>query len=269
MNGVRQGIAFVVLASIIVCLPFRSASALPQGADDVLAEHAAPAMPNPQADFVSLALKIVRSGKLENTLRQKLRQRVDHISQASGLNKVQSEKLETAGFIDIRRFCERVEQTALEGEFSKLQKLDKLCNETDEFPIDRDAGVFGNGSLFAKILKRVFTAEQSVQYEMALEERKALLLQSTVESAIAELEGQVMLRDGQRSRLERLMLERIRPPFLRFHRSDFVLVELSKIPEADLKPIFDEDQWLTMKRTLTDRRTAAEPILKAIGYLSD
>ncbi len=75
------------------------------------------------------------------------------------------------------------------------------------------------------------------------------------------------LTDDQRRRFETLLLEETRPP-KEFGVADYqiVMYQAAKIPEAKLKPIFDDLQWRTLRRELAVAGNQ-EPWLKKQGLV--
>ena len=79
------------------------------------------------------------------------------------------------------------------------------------------------------------------------------------------------LTDGQRRRLEAVLLEETRAPEnLATYDYAIVMYQASLIPEARIRPVFDDVQWRVMSRELASSRIRSEatrgrPDTRAIG----
>jgi hypothetical protein len=105
---------------------------------------------------------------------QRLWQKVAAVNRACGLTAVQSQKLELAGRGDIHRFFEQAAE--MRSKFEAIQLVEggdqrellkrvfALVQESRPLRGTFDSGPFGEGSLFAKSLRRMLTPEQAARY---------------------------------------------------------------------------------------------------------
>jgi hypothetical protein len=196
-----------------------------------------------------------------------LKSRIDRTVRLYGLSEAQKKKLQLAGRGDIKRLLDRVEDTR--------KKARMPARDADEFqavvPDDRPlhlmpiGELFGEGSLFAKTLKTTVTKEQSSRYEMAALTRH----RTTLQWVLGTWDQTLALNSEQHRRLEALLIRETRPP-KRFGEEDYfgVLFQISRLPEATLKPLFREDQWAELSVQLAEAKRKG-PTLKKDGYVPD
>ena len=111
------------------------------------------------------------------------------------------------------------------------------------------AGSFDDGSLLAKAIRTTLDGPQSEAYEAIVRERNLHRHRSRVEMAVSMIDCVVSMSADQRARLERVLLEETRLP-ARFGPDDFyvVMYQVWKLPEARIRPIFDDGQWALVSR---------------------
>ena len=111
--------------------------------------------------------------------------------------------------------------------------------------------------------------DQIARYDSLMRERKLSRYRATAEWFVVHLDKALGFNDVQRRRLAELILNDTEPP-LRFGQSDYwyLLFQISKIPEAKLKPIFDVPQWRLLSRQFAQAR-GMEQWLKTNGVLGD
>jgi hypothetical protein len=105
---------------------------------------------------------------------QRLWQKVAAVNRACGLTEAQSQKLELAGRGDIHRFFEQaaemrtkfeaIEQVGVGDQGDLLKRVMAALEESRPLRDVFDSGPFGEGSLFAKSLRRMLTPEQAARY---------------------------------------------------------------------------------------------------------
>jgi hypothetical protein len=204
--------------------------------------------------------------KLSLTLKVK----ADAFTRMAGLSVPQKEKLLLAGEGDIRRFLDRVDEIKLKYHSNQIPQGDWNRVFQEIQPL-RDILVrnqlFGSGSLFAKTARKSLTSEQAARYEKNEDERLRFQHRIRIGSTVSRLSNYLGLRDEQRKRLTLLLLEKAPPlPDLGdLDRQQLVgLVLLSRLPEKEIRPIFDDDQWRGLRR-LFDHVPEITPMLKQQG----
>ena len=103
---------------------------------------------------------------------------------------------------------------------------------------------FGEGSLFAKVLPNTLSPEQWAIREKSIRNASDVQHRSTIHWAVGSLDIWLQLGAERRGRLERLLLSRTLPP-RKFGEYDYygLVFQVSKIPEKELRPLFDDGQW--------------------------
>ena len=93
--------------------------------------------------------------------------------------------------------------------------------------------------------RTTLTAEQAARYEKGESDRRAFQHRTRIVSTVARLSDYLGLSDAQRKRLVEVTLEKTQPlPLLdQTDRDQLVgLALMSRVPETDIRPIFDNDQ---------------------------
>jgi hypothetical protein len=207
--------------------------------------------------------------QIEHNLELQLALQVESVAGTCGLSDVQRRKLELAGQGDVKRFSRRVDQ--LKEKFCQVgqdqQKVNEIVREASPLQLKMQTGVFGDSSLYRKILKQTLDQGQSVRYEQQERQRRKFRYEAKIELVMSNLETTIPLRAEQRQRMVKLLLDETEPP-KDFGNYDYyiVLYQARKLGEAKLKPIFDDAQWQTLKRTL-DQSQQIERQLKLNGLL--
>ncbi len=172
--------------------------------------------------------------------------RVDDLARSSRLTEAQKAKLQLAGRGDIKRFFDRVDEkrrqsATLGGDFIAYNKL---VQELQPLRSTFQMGPFGEGSLFAKTLAKTLDPSQRDAASEAARDREAYRREAKVEMAVATIDASVGLTEDQRVRVRRLIVEDTRPPKRPGPYYDYyvTLLQLSKLPEARLKAVFNDAQ---------------------------
>jgi hypothetical protein len=185
------------------------------------------------------------------------------------LDEAQKKKLLLAGRGDAKRFYDRVD--VLRRKFQKVKndqnKIGEIYQEIQPLQLVLNAGPFGEGSIFAKTLPRALKPEQVTKYEEIDRERRRFRYGAKVDGFIARLDNSLGLTDEQRRKIRKVVLDETLPP-RSFGQQDqqVVTLQVSKIPEAKLRPIFDEAQWKIVSRQLAQVK-GLEFHLKSMGYV--
>jgi hypothetical protein len=187
-----------------------------------------------------------------------LKRKIQEISRICDLTEEQKKKLCLAGNGDIARFFQGVE--AKRRELEKISGEVRLVKVGGEIRLgnfqqsiaipakDFQKDLFDVDSLFAKTLKRTLDATQLARHEIT--ERKKLLVQyhRDILGVVLREKRLLNLRRDQSEQFKKLLLEQTEPksyPGLDEYSS--ILFQASQIPEAKIKPIFDDPQWVSLK----------------------
>jgi hypothetical protein len=209
------------------------------------------------------------SGAGRNKLDALLDLSVDEVSRECSLSDIQRQKLLLAGRGDIKRFFEKVEEKR--KKFDKLKtdqnKIGELYQELVPLQAALHAGLFGDGSLYSKTLKRVLGEHEDARYEEVVREKNRFRYRAKVGLAVAQLDQTLGLSDKQRRDLVELILQECQPPS-RYGQYDYYLIlyQAGKIHRDKLKPLFKDKQWAFFVRQL-DQMRGMEQFLRNQGLL--
>jgi hypothetical protein len=193
------------------------------------------------------------------------------VDRICAMSEDQKRKLQLAGRGDIKRFFDRVEESRKKFQLvnNDQNKLPEILQEIQPLHASLQSGLFADDSIFAKTLRVTLTPEQLKQYEQVDGDRRLFRHRARIEMAVATFDNSLPMRDDQRQRLVALLLEEIRFPKRSGPNDQYVvLVQMSRLPDEKLKPLFDGSQWQVLRRLL-DRMKGMEQQLKQAGVLGD
>jgi hypothetical protein len=176
---------------------------------------------------------------------------IDDLDRACMLTDPQKARLRLAGRGDIVRFFERVDDTRKKFDLVKndQNKINQIFQDIQPLQSALNTGLFGDGSIFMKTLRKTLNEEQAAQYDKLQREKNQFRYWAKVNLAVAMLDQAVGMTAEQRRRLEKVLVEETRPP-AKFGQYDYyvVLYQAANLPEEKLKPIFDDVQWRLLTR---------------------
>jgi len=274
----RLSLGFVVLVVVISVAASLGSSAWAQ--DDWDAEErgalAQPAVMGravafeiPEETFDQWVFGGKTSSQVTKRLDSLLALQVDSVERACSLSDGQKKKLQLAGRGDVKRYFGSVEE--MRKKFREVRRdqnrVNNIWQDLQPLRTRFNSGIFDEASLFCKVLKRTLDPDQSAQYEQQERERQKFRYEAKVELVVAMLEKGVPLRDDQRKKLVKLLLEEPDPP-TKFGEYDYyvVLYHAAKLPEETLKPIFDDAQWRALTRVFAQAK-GMEAHLKRNGFI--
>jgi hypothetical protein len=208
-----------------------------------------------------------------NKLDSLLTLNVEDIERTCGLTPVQKKKLLLAGRGDIKRFFDRIDEvrkkyTNTNNKNNNFQnQFQQVWQEIQPLRNTYNSGFFGADSIYAKAIRATLTPEQAEKHEEVLRDRTLYRYWARVDLAMELLNNQVGFTDDQRRQLVQLLHEETKPP-RKLGQNDYyvVLYQLSRIPEAKLRPVFEDVQWRLLKRQL-DQSRGMEMFLKQNGFV--
>ncbi len=212
----------------------------------------------------------------QRRLEARLRSRIEHIDRVCKLTREQREKLNAAGRGDIKRAFARAKEIETKyaglrpGVQNQRQLLIEVMGEQAELRrVMTEVDCFGEGSLFAKILPKTLTPEQRAIREKSMREAASAQHLSTIRWAAGSLALWLQLATEQRQKLESVLIARTHVP-RRFGEYDYygLLFQMSRLPEHDLKPIFNVEQWQKLERQFGEAKRL-ETVLRLGGYLPE
>ena len=215
--------------------------------------------------------RVIGNEEVRERYESALKSRVESTSRLYGLSEEQIKKLQLAGRGDIKRLFDRALEVRQQRLIPVGDENEFLMVVPDEPPHHRAASgtLFGEGSLFAKVLKRTVTKEQSARYEKVSREASIRHHRTNLQWVLGTWDQMLGLTSEQHRRLELLFLRETRPP-RRFGEEDYsgVLLQISRLPEVGLRPIFSNDQWAKLSVQLAEAKRRG-PMLKKDGYVPD
>lgn len=272
----RLGYGLILIGAVAAVLTGPSAVGQEQNAGNrapVLAQAFAPKLMSIDQLIFSFSVEPDTDKPLgRKVLEMQLAVRLRELEQACGLTAGQKQKLTLAAQGDIKQFLERVQQ--VHAKFQPdltpdkpvpMEKVQDVLKEIQPLlPIAR-TGIFGPDSLFRKLLPKVLTAEQAARYQQLHDERRAFRFRASILMALNELDAVAPLREAQRERLLDLLQQEIKPPReFGWHDYEMVACQMAAMPEAKLKPLFDDMQWRHLTQLFTSVRPM-EAALKDVG----
>jgi len=189
-------------------------------------------------------------------VRESFKKELDELCERYSLTSDQREKLALAGEGDLKRFLDRVRQCHQQlKQAEEKMELQQPNAQQDHFAAafklyaDRQRGLFGSGSLFAKTRERTFSAEQLARFnaDRAAEARR--VTEVYVQLYIVLLQREIPLLATQREQLRKVILENI-PPLSQEDESavGFVAYKVSLINPQLLRPLLDDEQWEKLQK---------------------
>jgi hypothetical protein len=210
-----------------------------------------------------------------HSARKKLDEKLDllaeDIERACQLSESQRQKLRLAGRGDILRFFDQVE--VVRQKFLLVRKdqnkFNQIWQDISPLQVRFQAGLHDSDSLFVKTLRNMLDDRQRVAYDKIDGERRRLQYRARVELIVAMLDNVLPLREQKRQKFISLILEKTKPP-RHFGQQDYYVVmwNISKIPEADLKALFDDTEWKILREQFHQVR-GMEEWLKQSGLLEN
>ncbi|SIO58141.1 hypothetical protein SAMN05444166_5575 [Singulisphaera sp. GP187] len=203
--------------------------------------------------------------RLDSMLELKLAE----LDRVARLTEAQKKKLELASRGDIKRFFDQVavKRQTFDLVRRDRQKFGMFYQEIQPLQQALQRGLFGDGSLFAKTVKKSLDDGQAVAFDALNAQRRQFQRQARLGRLLVTLDHSVGLDQDQRQRLTKLIVEETRSP-IRPSSYDLycVLIQLAQLPEDRIKPIFHDSQWLAIHQLLAQSK-AYKQIMRREGVL--
>jgi hypothetical protein len=200
-----------------------------------------------------------------------LQRRVESLANTEQLTEPQKKKLFVAGQGDIKRFFDSVQELRTKLPFftNDRDSVLEFMREAKRLARTYRSDLFSRGSIFAKTLSRTLTDEQSTRLKKKVSERRQRQFRAALSWVAGTLELTLQMTANQRRRLEKVLIEETRAPET-FGSYDYygLIFQAAKIPEAKLKPIFDDDQWQALAQQFQKVKSMGK-LLKDGGYLPE
>jgi hypothetical protein len=200
-----------------------------------------------------------------------LAMQIEELDRACGLTDAQRAKLMLAGRGDLKRILDAYDdkKKKFRATGGDQNRINEIFQDIQPLQQMIAAGPFGEGSIFAKSISRTLDPAQAERFEKVATEKRTYRYRARVELAVNLLDGYVGMTADQRRRLVKVIVDETRSP-RKFGRQDYQVVMLlaSKVPEAKIRPIFDDAQWKKVRRQM-DGVKGLETYLKTNGFLPD
>lgn len=201
-----------------------------------------------------------------------LRLTVEAMGRVCKPTEAQGARLLLAARGDQKRLLDIVERK--ESEFRRI--ADKSARDTATsvgiWPLQQlvQVGAFGRNSLLDKVARSTLSATQLALYDEGRHRRRAYLQRAKIELVVALIDQTLGLTDEQRGRLVEAIDAGAKLPDRTVNggQPELVLYLASRLPEAKLRPIFDDAQWGILAGMLVEARGRRES-LKLRGLLLD
>ncbi len=209
------------------------------------------------------------AGQARNKMASQLNLKLDEVERVCGLATAQKKKLDLAGKGDVKRFFDLVDETRRKYQKMPANQNNNIWNDIQPLQAKYMGGLFDPGSLFMKTLHATLSPDQADKYAAVDLHHRQEHHHATIDWFIAHLDKGIGLSPDQSQALSKLMHEKTRPP-TRFGQGDyyFMLFQLSRIPEAELKSRFDDIQWKLMSQQIQQGK-GMEQWLKQQGIVED
>jgi hypothetical protein len=231
----------------------RAAPAQDPDADDDEPAPAAAPVPQFRVADQNFDVGVFGNYRTADTARARLGQLcgliTDEVDRVCGLTSAQKDKLLLAARGDLNRYFGRVDEKRKEFQLARTDQRKYQEFYTSLAPLQRaiQNGLFGDGSLFSKALKTTLDPGQTARYEATLRERKSFHSRARFDLVVALMDNALGLTADQRGRVRALIRAETRPPRKHgYYDYQVLLIQLSRLPEGKLKPLFLEGQWRSL-----------------------
>ncbi len=207
--------------------------------------------------------------QVEQMLMSKATVRLDSVELTYELSEAQRKKLELAARGDVKRFLRQANE--VRDKFGKVrnnqQEFHNVIQAVQPLQARMNGSFFDDKSLLEKVLRSALSGEQSGKYKQQQLERRRFNYEAKIELSLVMLETGIPLREQQRQRIVKLLLDETEAP-KQFGQQGYyaVLYQASKLEEEKLRPIFDDAQWRAIKKLLAQGK-AMESHLKSNGFI--
>jgi hypothetical protein len=247
-------------------------------------------IPGDEAEEVEVVAQPVRAALNENVIEQwvfngvnngnngsrsrlesLLKLQVADVGRTCGATEAQQKKLELAGRGDIKRFFDGIEE--IKRKHAPLKNdaavINEVFQEIQPLRVSISSGPFGEDSLFAKTLRKILSEEQAARHAAVVRDRKLFRHRARIDLVVKQFDNTLGLSAAQRERFTKLLAEQTRPAKISGpYDTQVLLLQLTKLPEDQFKPIFDAAQWRLLTQQFAQAKSM-EFFLDRNGYVPD
>jgi hypothetical protein len=213
-----------------------------------------------------------RMGSGKDQLESMLLMNLSEIDRACKLTQDQKNKLLLAGHGDIKHFFDRVAEA--KQVFDQLRhdqnNIQAIFQETQPLAASLRAGLFGPDSIFSKTISSTLEPQQADHFRQVQLDKQQFYHRSNVIFTVIRLDQAVGFTDDQRKKMIELVMQETKPSLRSAGQYDatVLIYKISKIPEAKIRPIFDEPRWKALQAKFAQVE-GTEQFLKTSGFLDD
>ncbi len=274
MNAINRTLSRLLAALTVLAAVTMGRTACAQGrfGRDVFVPMAdSPTILLTDAQFEQWAFHGLSADEFRARLERRLTARVNEIHRICPLTEAQRKKLNLAGLGDIRHFfadVEKIKQTIRDRQIDPAFGVIMFPDSRPSEAVDRKT-FFGPESLLGKSLRNTLGSEQFTRYERIQREEHAARHRATLKWVVGILDTTLHLNAEQHRRLTGLLAEETRPPRT-FGEYDYygVMFQMSLLPDARLKPIFEPAQWAKLEVHLHEA-TRLKKTLEERGFVPE
>jgi len=193
-------------------------------------------------------------------LLNRLKAETDSIQSLCKLTAEQRKELLLAGRGDLNAFVQQYK--ALRSKFAEVlknndqQAMNNLWQELQPLQLKYNSQIYGEDSLFAKVLDHVLDKQQFARIEHLRREQRSFEYRAAVMQMISQLDQVAPLTHEQRERLLDLIDQYTSPPKSRIGDmrrqllTYYVLGQMAEIPEDELRPLFGKAGWKLLSQQI-------------------
>jgi hypothetical protein len=184
------------------------------------------------------------------------------------LSDAQQKKLMLAGRGDVKHFLDQLDEA--KRRLRPLKENDaQIMREAVKLREATNLIAARQGPIMTKVFKAMLSDEERARYETGQIERRQTRHKEVIEHTVDEmhLDMTLGLTGEQRAKLAALLIKEIQPPRAYGTSPGSVVFTLAaKLPEARLRPIFDDRQWNVLHERLS-RYLRLEHNLVFMGFI--
>jgi hypothetical protein len=200
-----------------------------------------------------------------------VRMQIAALDRVCELTPEQREKLRLAGRGDAARFESQIAalRAELVNKSYKNDEINEVFQKIQPFQQKFQNGVLGDDSIFKKIVSRTLNEAQRSEYEEEQRKRRAADYAARVDMYVAMVDRAAPMSDQQRQALVELFRKHTRPPKKVGQQPIYyVMYQASKIPQDELKKLFDEAQLKVIEKAFR-QGAQYKNMLERQGFLLD
>jgi len=203
---------------------------------------------------------------------QRMTMALNEVERSGPIGEAQREKLRLAARGDTKRFFDLMEEKRKRFQLVKddQNKLNEFRQELRPLMTFVNNGPFGPGSILGKTIKTTLAADQAAALEEARRVRMQFRHRARLDLMVTMMGESLGLTDGQHRRLVDLLVAETKPTgrFGQYKQYEIYLFmyRAALLPEAKLRPIFDDAQWRSVSRSLGMAK-GYENFLRTAGLL--